>query len=371
MKVLVTGAAGFVGKHIVIALENDKHTVFKYDLATPKELLDIYVKEADFIIHLAGVNRPLSNDEFYEGNVNFTYHLLETMKKYDVKVPLIFSSSIKAKEDSDYGKSKKQAEDYLFRYSEATDAPVYIYRLDNLFGKWSRPNYNSVIATWCYNITHDLPLVVSDPTYTFNFLYIDDVIKEFMDVVNLKRRRKQMIPLTIKPTYRKSLGEIKALLESFVNSRTSLLIPNMDNGFISKLYATYLSYLDPKDFIYDLTMHRDERGSFSEFIRTSNAGQVSVNVSKPGISKGEHYHHTKNEKFLVVYGQAEIAYRKIDTDEVISFVVSGDKLQVLDMIPGYTHNITNIGESDLVTIMWASENFDPKRPDTYYLKVKK
>ncbi|NLI94838.1 MAG: SDR family oxidoreductase [Erysipelotrichaceae bacterium] len=368
MKVLVTGAKGFVGKHVVYMLKENEYKVFEFDLDTPKEMLEVYIKEADFIIHLAGVNRPLSNEEFYDGNTNFTYKLIELIKKNNKQIPLVFSSSIQATLDNDYGKSKKEAEDYLFSYSKEVGVPVYIYRLENLFGKWGRPNYNSVIATWCYNIARNIPLQVNDPNKQVTFLYIDDVIEEFKAVLR-GAKRDYNEPLSIKPTYTKTLQEVKELLESFVTSRTSLVIPTMDGEFSSKLYATYLSYLKPEQFIYDLKMNIDERGSFSEFIRTKNAGQVSVNVAKPGITKGEHYHHSKNEKFLVVYGKAKISYRKVDEEEIISFYVSGDKLQVLDMIPGYTHNITNVGDSDLVTLIWASEPFDPNNPDTYYLQV--
>lgn len=363
MKILVTGAKGFIGKNLVLALKNQKFDVFEYDQSSTEEELNKYVKEAEFVIHLAGINRPLTNEEFYDGNANFTKKLVDLiLKAHPIKkIPIIFSSSIQASLENDYGRSKKMAEDYLF----ASRLPVYIYRLANVFGKWCRPNYNSAAATFCYNVAHDLPIEVRDRNYVLHYNYIDDIVTEFIRILNLKFKIGKKIILSINPTYDCSLGRLADLLYYFKNTRKDNLTPYMGDEFQKKLYATYLSYLDPHDFAYDLNSREDNRGSFTEFLKTPTYGQVSVNVAHPGITKGNHYHHTKNEKFLTVSGETLIRFRKIGEKEVYEYRTSGKKLQVVDIPTGYAHSITNIGKTDSVTIMWANEVFDSENPDTF------
>lgn len=369
MKVLVTGSNGFVGKNLVVDLQNNETIdVLEYDRETPEKLLSKYTKECDFVFHLAGVNRPENDKEFMEGNYGFTTELLDLLKNNNNKAPIVISSSIQAALDNPYGKSKKAAEDYIFKYGTENDVKVYVYRLTNLFGKWSRPNYNSVVSTFCYNIANDLEITINNTDYELNLCYIDDVLEEFKNALNsnaMKNGDFYEVPVTHKVT----LGSLADLILSFKESRNNRVIPDMGDEFTKKLYSTYLSYLPKDNFSYDLTMHRDHRGSFTEFIRTRSSGQVSVNVSKPNISKGDHWHHTKNEKFLVVSGQGIIKFRKIDSDEIIEYKVSDEKMEVVDIPPGYTHSIINTGENDLVTIMWVNECYDPNNPDTYVLEV--
>ena len=369
MKILITGAKGFVGKNLVAELKNKGYTdIFEYDIDTPQDLLDGYCKEADFVFNLAGVNRPENPDEFMQGNFGFADRLFGLLKKHNNKCPVMISSSIQAERDNPYGKSKLAGEELAFQYSEDTGADVLIYRFPNLFGKWCRPNYNSAVATFCHNIAHGLPITVNDRSVVMNLVYIDDVVNEMIDALNGNPHRdgKYCVVPTVHTI---TLGEIVDLIYSFKESRTNLQIPNMQDGFSKKLYSTYLSYLPKDEFSYPLKMNVDNRGSFTEMLRTSERGQVSVNISKPGITKGNHWHHTKNEKFIVVSGEGLIRFRKIDSDEIIEYRVSGEKIEVVDIPTGYTHSIVNVGETDLITVMWANECFDPDHPDTYFLEV--
>lgn len=369
MNILVTGANGFIGKNLIAGLNNQGYTnIYRFTRQSDSNKLDNYCKEADFVFHLAGVNRPQDPSEFMDGNYGFTEKLLDTLKKHKNTCPVVISSSIQAELDNPYGISKRASEDLLFKFHKETGAKVLVYRLPNVFGKWSRPNYNSVIATFCHNIARGLPIQVNDPNVILNLVYIDDVIQEWIQALNGKENRVGdfcEVPIV----YKKRLGDIADLIYSFKKSREELSIPDMSDSFIKKLYSTYLSFLPENQFSYQLKMNEDDRGSFTEFIRTLDRGQVSVNISKPGITKGNHWHHTKNEKFLVVSGKGVIRFRKLDSDEVIEYYVSGDKLEVVDIPVGYTHNIENLGDTDLITIMWANEPFDPERPDTYYSEV--
>ncbi|RHW32112.1 NAD-dependent epimerase/dehydratase family protein [Neobacillus notoginsengisoli] len=369
MKILVTGAKGFIGKNLVAELRNQNYTyILEYGKDTDPNLLDEYCREANFVFHLAGVNRPKDQSEYMDGNYGFTSILLNTLRKHQNTCPIMVSSSIQAGLDNPYGISKKASEDLLFNYGKETGAKVLIYRLPNVFGKWCRPNYNSAIATFCHNIAHNLTITVNDPSVKMNLVYIDDVIEELTRALNGNQTTVGEF-CEVPVAYQSTLGEIVDLIYSFKKSRKDRSIPNMADSFSKKLYSTYLSYLPEEQFSYELKMNIDNRGSFTEFIKTPDRGQVSVNISKPGITKGNHWHHTKNEKFLVVSGTGVIRFRKIDTEEVIEYFVSGEKLEVVDIPTGYTHNIENLGNTDMVTIMWANEQFDPERPDTFYLEV--
>ncbi|HUM61413.1 MAG TPA: capsular polysaccharide biosynthesis protein CapF [Clostridia bacterium] len=380
MNILVTGARGFMGKNLVATLEairdgKDKShgltqelTILPYDLDTDPALLDGYCRQADFVCHLAGVNRPRDAAEFMEGNFGFTSTLLSFLRKHHNRAPVLIASSIQAALDNPYGQSKKAGEDLLFAYGRQTGAPVYVYRLPNAFGKWSRPNYNSAIATFCHNIARGLPITVSDRANILNLVYIDDIAVEIMRAMQRKPNKTGEF-CEVQPVHRASLGQIVDWISSFPESRTSLQVPQLDHPLVKKLYSTYLSFLPEDAFAYPLTSHADERGSFTEVLRTPDRGQVSVNISKPGITKGNHWHHTKNEKFLVVKGRGVIRFRKIGGREVIEYFVNGDELKVVDIPTGYTHNIENLGEEDMVTLMWANEPFDPQKPDTYFEKV--
>ncbi|MDK0654548.1 NAD-dependent epimerase/dehydratase family protein [Clostridium perfringens] len=381
MKILVTGAKGFVGKNLIATLNNIKDNkdktrdividkIFEYDINNTKEELKEYTKDCDFVVHLAGVNRPKDTSEFYEGNKAFTETLCYYLKQANNKAPILISSSIQASKDNDYGKSKKEGEKLLLNFSKEEGNQIYIYRFANLFGKWCRPNYNSVTATWCYNIANGLDIQVNDETVVLPLVYIDDVVNEIINCIKGNPTYDNVNKYyTVLPTYQVKLGYMRDLLYSFKESRKNLNIPNQKDEFSKKLYATYLSYLPKSKFSYPLKMNIDERGYFTEFLKTSEYGQVSVNISHPGITKGEHWHHTKNEKFLVVKGNALIQFRNIYSDEVIDYEVSGDKLEVIDIPTGYTHNIINLGKDDVITIIWANESFDPNNPDTYYEKV--
>ncbi len=380
MKILITGAKGFIGKNLIAELNNIKEgkakgyhlnpelTLFEYDMDTDPSLLDGYCKDADFVFHLAGVNRPKDQSEFMEGNFGFTSLLLDTLKKHDNNCPVMLSSSIQAELDNPYGISKKAGEDLLLEYGRETGSDVLIYRFPNVFGKWCRPNYNSAVATFCHNVAHDLPIQVNDRSVNMTLVYIDDVVKELIAALEGNPNKSGefcKVPVEHKIT----LGEIVDLIYSFKESRKNLLVADLSDPFTKKLYSTYLSYLPEDQFSYPLKMNVDERGSFTEFLKSNDRGQVSVNISKPGITKGHHWHHTKNEKFLVVSGKGVIRFRKIDEKKVQEYFVSGEKLEVVDIPVGYTHNIENLGDSDMVTIMWANEPFDPENPDTYYLEV--
>lgn len=369
MKILVTGANGFIGKNLIARLKyQSDYEILQFTSESKLSDLDKYCAEIDFVYHLAGINRPQNTEDFMEGNYNFTAMLINMLKKHMNRCPIVFSSSIQAELDNPYGISKKASEELLFNYQKANNVGVYVYRLPNVFGKWCRPNYNSVIATFSHNIARGLPIHVEDKSKVLNLVYIDDVVDELINLLN-----KQASPTTeffqVPISYEVSLEEIVQLLYSFKGSREEKTIPNMSNDFEKKLYSTYLSYLEVDQFKYALKMNIDERGSFTEFIRTPDRGQVSVNISKPGITKGNHWHDTKNEKFLVVSGQGVIRFRKIGSEEIIEYFVSEEKLEVVDIPIGYTHNIENLGTKEMVTIMWVNEPFNREKPDTHYLEV--
>jgi UDP-2-acetamido-2,6-beta-L-arabino-hexul-4-ose reductase len=369
VRILVTGASGFIGKNLIAELKNQGYSdIMECNRTTEKSKLDEYTQRCEFVFHLAGVNRPKEDQEFMEGNYESTSLLLESLNKNDNKSPVLITSSIQAQLDNHYGISKKAAEDLLLAHRNETGSKALIYRLHNVFGKWCRPNYNSVVATFCHNIAHDLQFTVNDSSVVMNLVYIDDVVAELINALNDKEYAiGDYCEVPIIHTI--SLGEIVKLINSFKNSREVRSIPNLSDGFTKKLYSTYLSYLPEDKFSYDLIMNVDRRGSFTEFIKTPDRGQVSVNISKPGIIKGNHWHHTKNEKFLVVSGKGVIRFRKINSDEIIEYYVSGEKMEAVDIPTGYTHNIENLGDMDMVTVMWANEPFDPEKPDTYFLEV--
>ena len=399
MNILVTGASGFVGKNLVYNLRNIAqgknrtrpnlliNEIFEYDLDTDPALLDKFCAEADFVFNLAGVNRPKDQSEFMQGNFGFATVLLDTLKKHNNTCPVMLSSSIQATligryGQSDYGKSKLAGEELFFTYAQDTGAKVLVYRFPNLFGKWCRPNYNSAVATFCNNIANDLPIQVNDPSTELELLYIDDLVEEMLDALEGKEHRCNYNGLKavadnqgrycfVPTTHKATLGRIVELLESFRDQPKTLQLSEIPAGsFAKKLYSTYLSYLPKEKTCFSLKMNCDERGSFTELLKTVNCGQISVNISKPGITKGQHWHNTKWEFFIVVAGTALIQQRKVDTDEVLEFKVSGENIQAVHMLPGYTHNIINLSETDdLVTVMWANEAFDPEHPDTYFEPV--
>ena len=396
MKVLVTGAKGFVGSNLCASLKNIRDgkdrrerfqellplDIFEYDLSSTPEELDAWCAKADFVFNLAGVNRPKDASEFMEGNFGFASTLLETLEKHGNKCPVMLSSSVQASLEgrfagSEYGKSKLAGEQLFREYSERTGAKVLIYRFPNLYGKWCRPNYNSAVATFCNNIANDLPITVNDPSTELDLLYIDDLVDEMLNALLGKERRKEDGFCEALPTDHVSLGQIVELLNGFKTARDDISIPDVTEGsFSKKLYSTYLSYLDPSDFSYKLKKNEDVRGSFTEILHTTDRGQVSVNVSKPGITKGQHWHHTKWEKFCVVSGEALIQLRRVGVDlegnkyPIVEYRVCGDDPTVVEMIPGYTHNIINVSQDrDLVTVMWANEVFNPDRPDTFFEEV--
>ena len=396
MNILITGAEGFLGKNLTEALKNirdgkDKthpelliDNIYCYDVNQTKSELDTYCEKADFVFNIAGVNRPQNPDEFIKGNFGFAGELLETLKKHNNKCPVMLASSIQATligryAEGEYGKSKKMGEDLFFEYGKTNDVKVLVYRFPNLFGKWCRPNYNSAVATFCNNIANDLPITVNDRNIMLELAYIDDVVYEMIMALKGMERRCEFDGIetmlkedgtfcAVPVTHKVTLGEIVDLLEGFANQPKTLVIPEIpDNSFAKKLYSTYLSYLPKEKAIFDLKMNVDDRGSFTEMFKSKNVGQVSINISKPGITKGQHWHNTKWEFFVVVSGHGLIQMRKIGTDEVINYEVSGDKIQAVQMLPGYTHNIINLSDDkDLVTVMWANEQFDPKKPDTFF-----
>lgn len=394
MNILVTGAKGFVGKNLCVSLKNIRDgkdrtrpdltigEIYEYDIDTDPALLDEYCAKCNFVFNLAGVNRPQNAEEFMQGNFGFASTLLDTLKKHNNTCPVMISSSIQAtcigRYDSDYGRSKKAGEELIFAYGEETGAKALVYRFPNLFGKWCRPNYNSAVATFCNNIANDLPIQVSDRAVQLELLYIDDLVTEMLDALEGKEHHCAFdgidtvlcedgkycaAPITHKVT----LGEIVDLLDSFKMQTSTLVMPEIpENSFAKKLYSTYLSYLPKEKVSFPLKMNCDDRGSFTELLKTEKCGQFSVNISKPGITKGQHWHHTKWEFFIVVSGHGLIQMRKIGSDEVLNFEVSGDKIEAVHMLPGYTHNIINLSDTEnLVTVMWANEQFDPKHPDTF------
>ena len=369
MKILVTGAKGFIGKNLITELRNQKYDdIYEYDIDSSLEDLDKYSKDCEFVFHLAGVNRPKDQKEFLEGNFGFTSVLLDNLKKYKNKSAIVLSSSVQAELDNAYGISKKAGEDLLFDYGKEHHVKVLIYRFPNVFGKWCRPNYNSAVATFSHNIANNLPISVNDPNVLMNLIYIDDLVQELVNALKGNENRKENY-CYVEPIHTVALGRIVELLYSFKESRHDRTIPNTEDQFTKKLYANYLSYLPKDKLSYDLKMNVDNRGSFTEFIKTPDRGQVSINISKPGIVKGNHWHQSKNEKFLVVSGKGVIRLRKIDESEIVEYYVSGDNLQVVDIPPGYTHNIENLGNIDMVTVMWANEKFDPEKPDTIFKEV--
>jgi Nucleoside-diphosphate-sugar epimerases len=369
VKILVTGAKGFVGRNLIAELKNRNFSdIFEFDLDTEQLFLDLYTKDCDFVFHLAGVNRPQKQDEFMKGNFGCTEELIKSLKKNNNKCPILISSSIQAILNNPYGQSKKAGEDLLLKYGDDVGAKILIYRFPNIFGKWCRPNYNSAVATFCYNIANDLPIVVNDSSTVLRLVYIDDLVEELINALHGGENKKDDF-CEVPVSYSITLGEIVELIKSFKDCRKKLGVPNMANDFEKKLYSTYLSYLPSDKFSYPLKMNVDSRGSFTEIIRTADRGQFSVNIIKPGITKGNHWHNTKNEKFLVVSGTSSICFRKIGETDIIVYEVNDKKLEVVDIPTGYTHNITNTGDNDLVVFMWANESFNQEKPDTYYLEV--
>ncbi|MCL9633576.1 NAD-dependent epimerase/dehydratase family protein [Bacillus zanthoxyli] len=370
MNILVTGADGFIGKNLIAELKSKgKFEILKVTRNTTEKELSEMCAKTNFVFHLAGINRPKNEEEFYKGNRDFTSKLLLTLKKHNNHSPIVVASSIQASLDNPYGESKRMGENIVKEHALSTKSKALIYRLPNVFGKWTKPNYNSVVATFCHNISHDIPITVNDPSVELNLVYIDDVVNEFVRAIDDQENRKDEYYCEISIVHKILLGKLIEILQSFKKSREDRSIPTLDDPLVKKLYSTYLSYLPTDKFSYELTMHKDNRGSFTEFIKTEDRGQVSINISKPGITKGNHWHHTKNEKFLVVSGQGVIRFRKIDSEEVIEYLVSGEKMEVVDIPIGYTHNIENLGDTDMVTVMWANELFNPEKPDTYYLEV--
>ena len=399
MRILVTGAKGFVGKNLCWALKNIKdgkdrrfpdlaiEDIYEYDIDTDPALLDTFCEDAGFVFNLAGVNRPQNQEEFMQGNFGFASTLLDTLKKHGNKCPVMLSSSQQASltgrfGNSEYGRSKKAGEDLFLEYGKETGAEVHVYRFPNLFGKWCRPNYNSAVATFCNAFANDLPYTVNDPSVELELLYIDDLVDEMIAIIQGNGHKCEFKGLDVEPvetghyrycpiTHKVTLGEIIELLKSFVEQPKTLMIPEIPSGsFAKKLYSTYLSYLPYEKIAFDLKMNVDERGSFTELVHTLNAGQVSINISKPGITKGQHWHNTKWEFFIVVAGHGLIQERKIGSDEVIEFEVSGDNIQCIHMLPGYTHNIINLSDTEnLVTVMYCNEIFNPNKPDTFFEKV--
>ena len=368
MKVLITGANGFIAKNLRVTLDKMEHIkVLKYTKENSYDELESFIVESDFIFHLAGVNRPDNVIEFYEGNSNLTKNIVDLIKKHNKKIPILFSSSTQVGNDTDYAKSKEKAEKTIENYSKENDVSCFIYRLPNVFGKWSKPNYNTVIATWCHNITRDIEIQVNNEDSQLSLVYIGDVVHAFISHLYIGQSKE--IYYEVKIIYTKTLGEIKELLYMFRDSRQNLLIPNIAKGFERVLYATYLSFLPMDKFSYKLSGHKDARGTFYEVLKTVDSGQLGISTTKPGITRGNHYHNTKNEKFLVIKGKALIELRDIYSKEIIQYNVDGNDLEIVEMIPGYTHNITNTGDDEMVLLIWANENYDPKAPDTNFIEV--
>jgi UDP-2-acetamido-2,6-beta-L-arabino-hexul-4-ose reductase len=365
-KILVTGVGGFIGRNLTAHLrQNPAYEVWGFDQENSPDELAAWLAQADFIFHLAGVNRPQTEDEFQTGNVDLTAHICDSLQAQGKATPLLLSSSIQADRDNPYGQSKRLAEQVVTRYAEQSGATVFIYRLTNVFGKWCRPNYNSVVATFCYNIAHDLPITISDPFRELDLVHVDDVVNAFCHELDMVESR-GVIYREANPTHPISLGQLAGMLTTFRQMRQTLVVPDLGDAFTHKLYGTFLSYLEPDDFAYDLTKRSDQRGSLAEFVKSPPFGQIFVSRTHPGITRGNHFHHLKTEKFLVLEGQAIIRFRHIDSDEVIEYPVDGEMYRVVDIPPGYTHSIENIGEGTLVTLFWASEIFDPARADTVW-----
>ncbi|MCI5956047.1 MAG: NAD-dependent epimerase/dehydratase family protein [Clostridiales bacterium] len=370
MQIMITGANGFIGHNLreTLACCRPEDTLSLIDIQTPPEALRRVAGEADFVFHLAGVNRPETTSEFMEGNRDFTVELLKLLEA-GKKPPVVLSSSTQAALDNPYGTSKRAAEEAVFAYGERTGAPVYVYRLTNAFGKWSRPNYNSAVATFCYNIARGLPITVNDPSVTLHLVYIDDIVREFLRALDGMPTRADGGLCAAGPEHEIGLGELAAKLGAFRDMRSLLECPDQSDPLTAKLYATYLSFLPPDDFSRMPVIHTDARGSFAELLHLGGHGQVSVNVSKPHIVKGEHWHHTKHEKFVVVSGEGVIRLRRLGDETVIVYKVCGSVPQIVDIPPGYTHSIENTGDTDMVTLMWANECYDPAKPDTFRRNV--
>ncbi len=365
MNILVTGSSGFLGKNLCLILKQKGYQVLPFDRDT-KETLPELMSQTDFVMHLAGINRPKDTSEFYKGNAGLTEQLIGLLKQQNKHIPLLISSSIQADLDNDYGKSKKEAEDTVFQYGRDTGSPVFVFRLENAFGKWSRPNYNSVVSTFCYNVANDIPLIIRDPKAEVTFVYVDDIVDAFISCIGKEGSTDYC---HVKPAYPCTLGHLAEMIQSFRSSRDTLLVPDMSGELETKLYATYLSYLKEDEFSYPLVSHSDNRGSFTELVKSTDRGQVSINIIKPGITKGNHWHHTKNEKFIVVSGTCTIRFRKIGETEVISYTATGEHPEVVDIPTGYTHSIENTGDADAAVVMWCSEIFDPEHPDTFAEQV--
>ena len=369
MKVLVTGSNGFIGKNLLERLSRiEDVTIETFEKEDSVESLSQKIVDIDFIFHLAGINRPKNNEEFYDGNRDLTKKIIEIVEQGNKSIPILMSSSTQVERDNDYGKSKLEGEAILEDYTQNSSATAYIYRLPNVFGKWSRPNYNTVIATWCHNMTHDLPIEINDESVDLDLVYIDDVVDHFVQHLD-ENGKKGLIYGEVLPVYKKSLGGIHDLLIAFKESRENLTVPTVGKGFERALYATYLSFLPTDKFSYSLKGYEDERGTFYEFVKTLDSGQFSISTTAPGITRGNHYHNTKNEKFLVIKGEASIKHRQILGDDVIEYNVSDKQMEVVEMIPGYTHDITNTGDTEMVLLLWANEAFDRDNPDTNFLKV--
>lgn len=369
MKVLVTGSNGFVGKNLISNLKLIKDIqIYEYDKDSTIEQLDEYTKDCDFIFHLAGVNRPKNSEEFMEGNFGFTSTLLNNLKNNNNKCPIMISSSVQALLDNDYGKSKKAGEELIFNYGKENNVKTYVYRFPNLFGKWCRPNYNSVIATWCYNIANNLEITVNDTSKEITLCYIDDVCNELINCLYNKENRVDNY-CYVSTTYTRTLGEIADLIKTFRKESNSILVPSTGDDFTKKLYSTYISYVPLNEMIVDLTEHRDERGVFCELVRTEKSGQFSISTTNPYVVRGGHYHNTKMERFVVVKGKAKIEFEHIIDHTKFEFEVSGDKLQYVTIPVGYQHSINNIGDDELILFIWANELFDSSVPDTYTMEV--
>ena len=368
MKVLILGSTGFIGKNLTYWLKERHYDVLTYNKENKIEELPALLKQADIIFNFVGVMRPTDSGEFQKVNFDFTEHLLTLLKDLSKKPSLVFTSSIQAGNGTPYGDTKKEAEDAIFKFSKEYDYPVYVYRLSNCFGKGCRPYYNSVIATWCYNISRNIPCTINKDNPTLKLLYIDDIMNEFIKVIQNDVKPSDSI-LSISPTYDLSLNDVYEIINSFKTDRDSLFSPINNSPLRAKLYATYLSYLPEDDFGYDLVSHTDQRGGFTEFVKTLGDGQVSIVTSHPGVVRGNHYHHTKNEKFLIVKGECELTFRKLGDDKIFRYRVTSDHLRVIDIPVGYTHAIKNVGKDDAIIVIWASEVFDPNRPDTYALEV--
>ncbi len=369
MKILITGSNGFIAKNLIAELRNRKYgQLLLCSRDTESELLERYVEECDILVHLAGVNRPRNEEEYYTGNVGFTESIVHLLEKKNKQIHIIYSSTTMTARHEFYRECKRKAEKRLQDYAEKSGSVLSIFRLPNVFGKWCRPNYNSVVATFCYNISHDLDIQINDPDAQMKLVYIDDVIEKMISCMSAKGSEAEPYP-EIQDSYQITVRELAEMLYSFKTGRKQLEVPYVGNALEKKLYSTYLSYLEPEDYCYELKMNRDERGSFTEFMHLLGFGQISVNIVRPGIVKGNHWHHTKVEKFLVVKGTASIKLRHIITGKVTEFITSGEKFEVVDIPVGYTHNISNIGTEDLVTIMWANEVFDLQKSDTYYEEV--